>query len=386
MHIAIVTNRFIEGEGQGRVNVEIAHAAARAGHTVTCVAACVADRLLAEPNVRWARMPNANSPFALIGNQRFARASTRWLDNHGRTVDLVVGNGFNTWAQVDVNIVHFVHSAWRQSPVHDSRIRPGADGLYQWVYSAVNAWLERRILPRAQHIVAVSEKVRDELIVLGLSPESISVIHNGVDIDEFTPRDQGPTATDLDSEHPIALFVGDIRTPRKGLDTTLKALQSVPDLKLAIAGDTEGSPYPAMAEELGIADRAHFLGFREDIPALMRSADLFVFPSRYEACSLVLLEAMAAGLPIITARTAGGAELVTADAGIVLEDPDDVDRLGAALTRLAADSEERSTMSAAARKIAEGLSWTRVASMYLDLFGNLHTTDTDVPSPTPVGV
>lgn len=384
MHIAIVTNRFIIGEGQGRVNVEIAHAAAKAGHTVTCLASSVTDRLLDEPAVHWARMPDANAPAAIIGNQRFARATTRWLTDHDHTVDLVVGNGFNTWAPVDVNIVHFVHSAWRESPVHDSRVRPGLYGLYQWMYSSVNAWLERRILPRARHIVAVSDKVREELVGIGLAPDSISVIHNGVDVGEFTPQSTTSTDADLGLNGPIALFVGDIQTPRKGLDATLKALQSVPEVHLAIAGDTEGSPYPALAEELGVADRAHFLGFRSDIPALMRAADLFVFPSRYEACSLVLLEAMGAGLPIITASTAGGAELVTSEAGIVLEDPDDVSRLTAALGQLSTDTDRLAAMGAAARGIAENHRWSRVAQTYLDLFETLSTSTANLPATAPV--
>jgi hypothetical protein len=57
---------------------------------------------------------------------------------------------------------------------------------------------------------------------------------------------------------------------------------------------------------LNVSDHVHFLGYRRDIPDLMRTANIFVFPSRYEACPLVLLEAMASGLPIVTAQTAGG--------------------------------------------------------------------------------
>lgn len=375
MHIVIITNRLIVGEGQGRVNVELARAAAQHGHVVTCLAHRVDNRLLMEPTVEWVHMPDANAPIAMIGNQRFARASTAWVNRFGGDADLVIGNSFNTWAATDVSIVHFVHSAWRQSDVHDAHIRRDAYGAYQWAYSALNARLERRALGRARHIVAVSDKVREELHAHRLSDSPISVIHNGVDINEFAPGTGTPaerTSLGLPATGPLAFFAGDIRTPRKGLDTTLHAMQSVPDVQLAVAGSTEGSPYPDLAASLGVGDRTHFLGFRRDIPALMAASDFFVFPSRYEACSLVLLEAMGAGLPIITARTAGGAELVSADAGVVLDDPDDTAALSEALRRFADETSTSSAMSRASRGIAEQHTWSHMADRYLDLFESLH--------------
>jgi glycosyltransferase involved in cell wall biosynthesis len=379
MHIAVVTNRLIIGEGQGRVNVELARAAARNGHVVTCLAYHVDNRLLMEPNIEWVTMPNANGPFALVGNQRFGYASTRWLQVHGQDVDLVVGNGCSTWAPVDVNIVHFVHSAWRTSAVHDSRIRKDVHGAYQWLYSAVNARMERRALQRSRHIVAVSEKVRDELLEIDVPAERISVIHNGVDVDEFTPNAAGDAdrgALGLPDAPSLGLFVGDIRTPRKGLDTILAALRTVPDMHLAVAGAKRDSPFPALARQHALTDRVHFLGFRKDIPALMASSDFFVFPSRYEACSLVLLEAMAAGLPIITAQTAGGAELVDPTAGIVLDDPDDTGALSDALFQLAENRAHREGLSRAARRIAENHTWDRMATDYMNLFARLNAPET----------
>jgi len=387
MHIAVVTNRLIIGEGQGRVNVELARAAARNGHVVTCLAYRVDNRLLMEPNVEWVPMPNANAPVALVGNQRFGYATTRWLQVHGQDVDLVVGNGCSTWTPVDVNIVHFVHSAWRTSAVHDSRVRKDVHGAYQWLYSAVNARMERRALQRSRHVVAVSEKVRDELLEIDVPAERISVIHNGVDVDEFTPSAAGATdrgAIGLPDAPSLGLFVGDIRTPRKGLDIILAALRTVPNVHLAVAGATRDSPFPALARQHALTDRVHFLGFRKDIPALMASADFFVFPSRYEACSLVLLEAMAAGLPIITAQTAGGAELVDPTAGIVLDDPDDTGALSDALFQLAENRAHREGMSRVARHIAEHHTWDRMATDYMHLFARLSAPEASDASPQRV--
>jgi glycosyltransferase involved in cell wall biosynthesis len=100
----------------------------------------------------------------------------------------------------------------------------------------------------------------------------------------------------------------------------------------------------------------------------MRAADVLVFPSRYEACSLVILEALASGLPVITARTAGGAEFVTPACGVVLDDPEDSRGLAEALRSLATEPQTRAAMGLAARRIAHGRSWEAMADEYLELY------------------
>ena len=138
---------------------------------------------------------------------------------------------------------------------------------------------------------------------------------------------------------PLAFFAGDIRTPRKNLDTVLKALVEVRDLHLAIAGSIEGSPYLKLADELNLSQRTHFLGYRTDIAELMRAVDMFVFPSRYEACTLVLLEAIASGLPVITAASTGGSEAISPECGILLNSTEDIGELATALKLLASESQ-----------------------------------------------
>ncbi len=155
---------------------------------------------------------------------------------------------------------------------------------------------------------------------------------------------------------------------RKNLDTVLRAMRDVPALHLAVCGAVQGSPYPALAAKLGVSDRVHFLGFRRDMPDLMRAADMFVFPSRYEACSLVVLEALASGLPVLTAVTAGGAEVLTPTCGHVLSDPDDAKALAQTLGAWVDDPQRRQQMGQAARQVAEQHSWARMGDAYLRLY------------------
>jgi glycosyltransferase involved in cell wall biosynthesis len=169
---------------------------------------------------------------------------------------------------------------------------------------------------------------------------------------------------------PLALFVGDIRTPRKNLDTVLRALQQTPEIHLAVAGSVKGSPYPALARELGVSERVIFLDKVSRIASLMRSVDLFVFPSRYEAHPLVVLEAMASGLPAIVSGNFG-AEKFLGDGGHILKDPNDVNALAARMTELMQAPEKRRSMALAARERALGMKWSTMAAAYLDVYEKL---------------
>ncbi|MBA4456513.1 glycosyltransferase family 4 protein, partial [Cylindrospermopsis raciborskii CS-506_A] len=107
---------------------------------------------------------------------------------------------------------------------------------------------------------------------------------------------------------------------------------------------------------------------RRDMPLLQKAADFFVFPSRYEPFGLVVIEAMASGLPVITSKSTGAADLVTPACGIVLADCNDINSLAQSLELLKSDYQLRQKMGKAARAIAEQYSWKIMAQNYLDLF------------------
>jgi glycosyltransferase involved in cell wall biosynthesis len=368
MRLALVTQKVVRGDGQGRVNFEVARAAARRGWQVTLLTSAVEPELRGLSNVEWIEVPWQTRTTALVAEFRFAWQSGRWLKRNRARFDLVQVNGFNTLAPGDVNAAHFVHGTWLRSPVHTARLRGGAYGAYHRLYTGLNACLERWAYGQARAVVAVSERVRRDLIGIGVPADRIRVIWNGVDVAEFRPGPADRAAPGLPEGVPLALFVGNIRTPIKNLETVLRALTTTPDLHLAVVGALPGSPYPALAETLGVQDRVHFLGFRQDVADLMRAADLFVFPSRYEPFALVLLEAMASGLPVITVETVGAADLLTPECGVKLADPEDALALADALRMLLAAPERRAQMGKAARKVAECYRWERMADDYLTLY------------------
>ncbi|MBI3288930.1 MAG: glycosyltransferase family 4 protein, partial [Elusimicrobia bacterium] len=286
--------------------------------------------------------------------------------------DLVQVNGFITWAPAHVNVSHFVHSSWLKHLRGSSGAGSAPYRLYQFVYAWLNSRLERRAYLQAAVVVAVSEKVREELLAIGVPADRVQVIHNGVDLEEFSPRDGDLGArrrrAGLPEGVPLGLFVGDIKTSRKNLDLVLDALPRVPRLHVAVAGATEGSPYPDLAESRGLSGRVHFLGFRDDVPEIMRLSDLFIFPSRYEACALALIEAMASGLPVVAVSGVGGAVSVDAGSGVLLSSPDDAEELARALNALLDDPARLRGMRAAARANAERYGLPGVVAAYADLY------------------
>lgn len=373
MKLCIVTHKFVKGDGQGRVNYEVVREAIRRGYKITLVSHTIDPQLCDISKVRWIQIRVENIPTVWLRNLVFSLKASAWLRKNSCKFDIVKVNGAITQTESDVNAVHFVHSSWLKSPAHIWQQQKNFYSFYQLAYTATNAIWEKQAFQRSKVVVAVSEKVKRELLELGVPQERIRVILNGVDLKEFIPSyvyvDR--TSLGLTKDVQIALFAGDLRTSRKNLDTVLHSLLKVPNLHLAVAGSTDGSIFPAMASKLGLEDRVTFLGYRKDIPKIMQAVDLLVFPSRYEACTLVLLEAMASGLPVVTSKTAGGAELVTPDCGIVVDDPEDVEGLSSELKSLSGNPQKLKQMRQAARANAENHSWKRMAIQYLDLFEEL---------------
>ena len=280
-------------------------------------------------------------------------------------------NGSVTLAASDVNTAHFVHGAWAKSDAHTSRFNRNAYGAYHRILTAMHAAQERVAYGRARHVVAISEQVKRQLISIGVAEEKISVIYNGVDTEEFAPGPSTREELGLPEQRFLALFAGDMTTPRKNLETVLEALRAAPDVHLVVVGALQKNPYPQRVAAMGLADRVTFLGFRRDLPAIMRSVDAFVYPSRYEPLGLVVLEALASGLPVVTVRATGASELLGPESGFVIEDSLDSAGLAAAMTLLARDPALRAEMARGARLVAERHTWDAMAQRYYELYERL---------------
>ncbi|HEX7050518.1 MAG TPA: glycosyltransferase [Longimicrobiales bacterium] len=210
-----------------------------------------------------------------------------------------------------------------------------------------------RIFAAADRIIAVSEFIAGRLREAGCPAEKLTVHYIGVDTERFVPA---PAESRASSQ---ILFVGRL-VPKKGLIHLIRAMprvqRAVPDAELVVAGDGGlRSQLEAEAGRLGI--RCRFLGVRtpDQVQALMRRATLLCAPSVVaengdaEGLGMVIVEAQASGIPVVTFRSGGAAEsVVHGETGFVAPERDE-DALAAHLTAILADAELRDRMSAAAR-------------------------------------
>lgn len=223
----------------------------------------------------------------------------------------------------------------------------------------------KQFVDRAPHVVACSRmSARHFIEDHALPPERISVVYNGFEpaampIDRAAARTAFRTAHDLNEQTTAVLFTAR-NYALKGLEPLLEAFARIapsrPDATLVVCGSTRDRHYHRLAERLGIASNVKFLGFVNDVAACFAGCDLFAFPTFYDPCSLVVPEALYAGLPVITSRNNGAAELIDEGVtGYVVADPWDTTNWSERLARLIDDPALRSKMSVEARRQSLGM-------------------------------
>jgi glycosyltransferase involved in cell wall biosynthesis len=228
---------------------------------------------------------------------------------------------------------------------------------YSRTYVRWQRTLVPRIARRAKLIITVSEFARAELIeFLGVPAERVRVVHGGVD-PRFNP-DVDPEAIKrrLRLDKPYVLAVGD-RGPRKNLDALRPAIGLLhkEGIELVVAGGGRGHQLGASlagARDLGYVPD-------DDLPALYAGARAFALPSLHEGFGLTVLEAMAAGTPVVASSRGALPEVVTG-AGL-LADPDEWGLFAAAIVTAATDEQARARMREEGRRVAARYTWDRAA-------------------------
>lgn len=219
---------------------------------------------------------------------------------------------------------------------------------------------------RASGIVAVCRALRDEMVALGIAPESITTLRNGVDLTLFRPADRERTRSALGLTGFTLLAVGNL-VPVKGHELMLAALRELPDVQLLVAGSGPlRLPLERLAAGLGVAGRVRFLGGLPQyaLREYYCAADALLLASSREGWANVLLEAMACGTPAIAPAVWGIPEVVACrDAGILYQDRTPT-ALAQAVGALRASPPER----AATRRYAEQFSWDETTHGQLRLF------------------
>jgi glycosyltransferase involved in cell wall biosynthesis len=223
---------------------------------------------------------------------------------------------------------------------------------------------------RCDHLIGNTRDIVAYLQRQGWPAERVHYLPNFTARTDAAPAARSALATP--PEAPLALALGRLHL-NKGFDVLLTALAKVPRLHLWLAGEGELlATLERQALALGIAERVRFLGWRDDIPALLAAADFLVCPSRHEPLGNVVIEAWAAGLPVIATASEGPRALI-ADGGSGLVVPvDDAEALARAMLRLADDRDLRGRLATGGRAAhAAEYSEARVVGLYRDFFARV---------------
>ncbi|HZO37445.1 MAG TPA: glycosyltransferase family 4 protein [Solirubrobacteraceae bacterium] len=368
--------------GYGEICADVMEALAERGHDVTMLVCGenyaplpAGDPPHVQRRLRYVLSP-WRRPWAGFGAARDDQAVFR--DALAEGVDAVLAwhcrgiakTSLRLCEEADVPVFYFLHDRWVLYERPGSLLVPwarldraGARLPREWA----GGLLARRIELRAPHIERrgrvcyVSDWLRGEHLRRGFSPDYDRTVHCGVDRARFARE------TALADPPTSLLFAGRIE-PRKGLHVALDALAREPyPWTLTIAGPLDDPAYETRVREqatrLGIDDRITWRGEvpRDDVRLMLREHDVLLFPSiGVEAYALGLLEALAAGVLVVTSAPGGPREYLVHETNCLLHTADDPDALAAALQRLRTDRELVLRLQAGAADTAEALSLDRV--------------------------
>jgi glycosyltransferase involved in cell wall biosynthesis len=312
MKIALVVHDFLRGVGHGRYCIELAKRFAREQEVQV-----FANRF--EPELGFsfrARRVPALRMTALTSVLSFTRQAEKRLRREN--FDIIHAQGLSC-RRADVITAHVCNAARYR------RVAP--QGLLKRIFPAFVVPRERKFYEQASgsEIIAVSNVLKRELQE-EYGCAGVNVVYPGVNTSEFSPANAEQKIglrreLNVPANKWLWLFAGEAS---KGLTETIQALENFSDAHLLVVSRSALAEYRDLAKRLGVEGRILFRGATEEMPQIYRTADVFVYPSRYDTFGLVAAEAMACGLPVVAGKEIGAAEWIAHRENGILCDAQDV--------------------------------------------------------------
>jgi UDP-glucose:(heptosyl)LPS alpha-1,3-glucosyltransferase len=266
---------------------------------------------------------------------------------------------------------------------HDTRLKRAVARTFNRLNRKRNrfAHVEDDLLtgPEPPIVLCLSEYVKGTVRkhYPGLPADRLAILFNAVDLRKLDPSTNQPRPLPpFQGDAVVALMVAQ-DFERKGLREAITALASAkePRLALVVVGKPDPAPYRRLSESLGVADRVHFAGQQSRVVGYYAAADFFVLPTRHDPCSLVVLEALAMGLPVISTKQNGATEIMTPGVhGCVLNTADDLAGLTRDMRELC-DRATRERMRAACLELRPRLAYETHLSTLESIYARVRRSD-----------
>jgi UDP-glucose:(heptosyl)LPS alpha-1,3-glucosyltransferase len=364
MKIAFVVHDYHRSGGHSRYVAELATRYCRE-HEVHVFANRIVDD--GTPGIHFHKVPawRANAFTTVLS---FAVPATLQV---GGGFDVVHSQGF-CGLLGNVFTAHMCNQAWHQA----LRKLDGGPTLRESVFNVVTGVLEHGLYRFAKNseVIAVSERVKRDLVQYYHCPLPIHVIYHGTDLEVFSPRVRERYRQEARAQYGISqdefvfLYVGNLR---KGVRQCIQALSQIERGVLLCVSPTDPTPYRQVAEACGQQARVIFAGHTKQVEKAYAAGDAFLLPTPYDPFALVVSEAMGCGLPVVVSREAGVAEWIEHGVnGLRLEDVNDVDELARHMRSLQ-DPSRAEALGRAARATVEKMTWDMVADQTMEVFREL---------------
>lgn len=284
--------------------------------------------------------------------------------------------------------VQFIHHTWQKITEKLPPDKLKSESLLSRAYhSFLNLYkkeLEDLIYTSDKKYIAISHGIKKELMEhFSIPPENIEIIYHGVDSTHFHPFEGDPLATKVRQDIRRELNIGDndfvllhvgALNARKGLFKSLEVLSFLKkhdfhNIKLLAVGGGDSQKLKQVSQELEVEDRFILAPHSKDIRNYYWAADCFFFPTFYEPFGLVILEAMACGLPVVVSETAGASELIhEGDNGLLVDPWASTQEIANSLIPLLRDSVFAKQLSLRGRQTAEAHGWDQVGQQYREFY------------------
>lgn len=348
----LLVTRDVDG-GIGQHFVDLAEGMAARGWEVHCVRAKLVQGHVTDHSRRLDELPGATVhtiPLARAigtGDWRSYRTFRRIVKQHG-PFDIAHGHGAKAGVLVRIPSLSIKASAY--TPHGFITVDPNIGQTKKALYGAIEGIFARFL---TDAILAVSTEERHEALRLGAPEAASHTVPNGMLAPDFLPRERARAEIDLGPDDQVALFVGRFchqKAPERFVNLIARLAEERPNLRGVMIGSGEDKPaLVAQVEALDIADRLKFLETSR-ASAYMTAADLLVVPSRYEGFAYTMIEALAAGLPIVTYDVGGADDLVVRAHNGHVVPQGDKEALACRCAEVLDSAEIRSRMAEAARE------------------------------------